>query len=156
GLRHVAVEDEVQRAAARDAGLERERDRARERRDALVRGCAAPAEGKREFRLALLDVEVLEMLANRAAELVRFDLPFESNGRLQHLKVLARQELARLRHVHRVAESCTLYSEAPKAVARMHSPAGSRGQGSAPASMRFLSARPRRRPMSPKSRHSRS
>ena len=32
--------------------------------------------------------------------------------------------------------SCTLYSEAPSAVARMHSPAGSSGQGRAPASSR--------------------
>ena len=32
--------------------------------------------------------------------------------------------------------SCTLYSEAPSAVARMHSPAGRSGQGKAPDSMR--------------------
>ena len=36
--------------------------------------------------------------------------------------------------------SCTLYSEAPSAVARMHSPAGSSGQGSAPASIRRRTA----------------
>ena len=40
-------------------------------------------------------------------------------------------------------ESCTLYSDAPSAVARMHSPAGSSGQGSAPASSRLRSARPK-------------
>jgi hypothetical protein len=50
--------------------------------------------------------------------------------------------------------SCTLYSEAPSAVARMHSPAGSSGHGSAPdrsAGDRLAE----RRPMSPKSRASR-
>ena len=39
-------------------------------------------------------------------------------------------------------ESCTLYSEAPSAVARMHSPAGSSGHGSAPLSTAPADRRP--------------
>jgi len=46
-------------------------------------------------------------------------------------------------------------SEAPMAVARMHSPAGRSGCGIFPASSRARIARPKRRPRSPKSRDSR-
>src|SRR4026208_958255 len=66
GLRYVTVEDQVDRAAAADGALERERHGARERGDALVRRLAAPAEGEREFGVALFYIEAFEMLADDA------------------------------------------------------------------------------------------
>ena len=92
------------------------------------------------------------MGADRGGERVRIDHVVADELRLQHLQIAARQQRAGRRDVARVAVSCTLYSEAPSAVARMHSPAGSSGHGSAPASRRARMAAPRRRPMSPKSR----
>ena len=103
GLRHVAIQDEIDRL--------RRRDGARERRDHAFgkgmqpceRRLAAPAESERHLGLPLDHVEGGEMLADRRGNLARIESARQVNVRLHHLQVLARQKLARLRHVHRVA-----------------------------------------------------
>src|SRR5438445_11002622 len=72
-LRHVAVEEEVNRLALLYRARQRELDRARKRAQALVGGLAAPAERERHFRLPFGNVESGEMLANRLGERIGGD-----------------------------------------------------------------------------------
>src|ERR1044072_8920274 len=95
GLRHVAVEDEVQRPAALDAALEREGEPARERGQALVGRRAGPAEREREFTLPFVQIEVLEMLADCLGHVFLLYFFIKRDRRLQHLQGLGREEVSR-------------------------------------------------------------
>src|SRR5712671_7259987 len=58
-LRHVAVEDQVDRLALLDRARQAELDRLRESREALERRLAAPAKRERHLGVALGDVQLL-------------------------------------------------------------------------------------------------
>ena len=71
-------------------------DALREGEDALVRGRATPAQGKRDVGFAIDQVERGEVRADRGRELVGIDRLFADIGRLQHLQIAPRQQRARI------------------------------------------------------------
>ena len=74
-----------------------------ERRDALVRRRTLPAQRKRDLALALDQVEGGEVGADRLGKRSRVNLLFADEGRLQHLEIAPRQELARLGNIAGIA-----------------------------------------------------
>ena len=102
-MRDVAVEHEEDGLRIEQRHGERLDDAARERGKAPVGGRALPAERERHFRLALLQVECLEVAADRLRHARRVDIAGQRNVGLQDLQVLARQERGGIRDVDRVA-----------------------------------------------------
>src|SRR5438445_1935938 len=103
GLRDVAIENDVEGFPPFDRTGKAKRDRARECRHALERRRPAPAKRQRDLGIALDDVERLEVAGDGGGESFGLELALEANWGLEHLEILSRQQLARLRDVHRVA-----------------------------------------------------
>src|SRR5712692_2802431 len=103
GLRDVAVEDHKDRLSRLNGAGKAHGYGARERGEPLERRRAAPAEGERDFGFTFHDIERLEVGRNGPGDLVRVDALVERDRRLQHLEIPARQQLAGLRDIHRVA-----------------------------------------------------
>src|SRR5260221_8547023 len=102
-LRHVAVEDQVDRLTLLDRARQAELDRLRESREALERRLGAQAKRERHLGVALGHVERSKLLWDGGRHRRGFQGPLEAYRWLQHLQVFPRQELAGLRYVDRIA-----------------------------------------------------
>src|SRR5262245_10965859 len=102
-LRDVPVQHDIERLAAGDGPLHALHDALRKGGDARVGWRAAPAQRERDFAGAFLEIESGEVATYRPGELRRNDVLPALVRRLQHLDVLARQQVAGARDIDRVA-----------------------------------------------------
>ena len=143
-LRDVPVEHDVKRVACGNALGEPGGDAFREAADALIFRRARPLERKHERASHRIEIECGEVPPDRIGDSAGIDRSRQaSTSGLTTCRLRRGRSLPGLVMQLVFPLSCTEYSDAPSAVARMQAPAGSKGAPKAPASSRRRMAAPR-------------